>query len=102
MTWTKTTELASKIFNDYFKKQIVGLVLKTLGIGGGLYGMIVSFLVNKVFTFIKKEAESEARLLDQEKKDKENLAEYKKDIIEKAPESKLIEDETNILNGGKK
>lgn len=102
MSWTKLTNLLSLAFNEYLKRYAVSFVLKAIGVTGGIWTSIVSFVLTKVFFFIKKEVESEARLLDQEKKDKENLAEYKKDIQSGAPESELIQDEQNILNGGRK
>jgi flagellar biosynthesis component FlhA len=102
LNWTSITKIAASLFNSYVKKYVVSVALRAIGVTGGIWASIVSFVLTKVFFFVKKEVESEARLLDQQKKDKENLAEYKKDIQENAPESKLIEDETNILNGGRK
>lgn len=76
--------------------------MRAIGVSGGFLATALSFIVGKLFSLIKSKAESAARIKDQENLDKKINDEYQKDLIEQAPEEKLIEDETNILNGGRK
>ena len=102
MTWTKLVESLSILFNSYVKKYAVSFVLKTIGVTGGIWTKIVSFLLTRVFIYAKKQADEAARLADQKKKDQELLDKYKNAIKENAPEETLIDIETDILNGGRK
>ena len=102
MSFTKILNSFSFVFNEYIKKYLVSFVLKSIGMTGGLATTVVSFVLTKVFFYVKKEAELEAQVLDQKKEDKILLDKYKSDIESKVPESELIKDESDILNGGKK
>lgn len=102
MTWTKLVASITALFNNYVKKYLVSFVLRTIGVTGGIWTSIVSFLLTRVFFFLKKQAEEAARLADQKKKDQELLEKYKNAIKENAPEETLIDIEQSILNGGRK
>ena len=102
MNWTKLVESFSALFNTYVKKYVVSFVLKTIGISGGIWTKIVSFLLTRVFIYAKKQADEAARLADQKKKDQELLDKYRKAIEAKADELELIDIEQDILNGGRK
>lgn len=102
MTWTKLVESLSLLFNSYVKKYAVSFVLKTIGVTGGIWASIVSFVLTKIFMFEKAKLEEAARLADQAKKDKEILDKYKEAIKNNAPEQTIIDLETDLLNGGRK
>ena len=102
MTWTKLVESLSALFNSYVKKYAVSFVLKTIGVTGGIWTKVVSFILTKVFIFYKSKADEAARLADQAKKDKEILDKYRKAIEGAASELELIDIEQDILNGGHK
>lgn len=102
MTWTKFVESLSVLFNTYVKKYAVSFFLRAIGVTGGIWTSIVSFLLTRVFFFLKKQADEAARLADQKKKDQELLDKYKNSIKENAPEETLIDIEQDILNGGRK
>lgn len=102
MTWTKLVESLSTLFNSYVKKYAVSFILKTIGVTGGIWTKVVSFILTRVFIYAKKEADQAAAIADQEKKDKKINEKYQEQIKENAPESDLIESETDILNGGRK
>lgn len=102
MTWTKLVESLSILFNSYVKKYAVSFVLKTIGVTGGIWTKVVSFVLTKVFIFYKSKADEAARLADQAKKDKEILEKYKEAIKNNAPEQALIDLEEQLLNGGRK
>lgn len=102
MTWTKLVESLSALFNSYVKKYAVSFILKTIGVTGGIWTKIVSFVLTRVFIYAKKQADEAARLADQEKIDKKINEKHQEQIKTNAPESDLIESETDILNGGRK
>ena len=102
MTWTKLVESLSALFNSYVKKYAVSFVLKTIGVTGGIWTKVVSFVLTKVFIFYKSKADEAARLADQAKKDKEILDKYKNAIKENAPEQAIIDLEEQLLNGDRK
>lgn len=102
MTWTKLVESLSVLFNTYVKKYAVSFILKTIGMSGGIWTSIVSFVLTKFYLFEKKKIEEAARLDDQEKIDKKINEKHQEQIKTSAPESELIESETDILNGGRK
>lgn len=102
MTWTKLVESLSLLFNSYVKKYAVSFVLKTIGVTGGIWTKVVSFVLTKIFIFYKSKADEAARLADQAKKDKEILDKYKEAIKNNATEQALIDLEEQLLNGGRK
>ena len=102
MTWTKLVESLSLLFNSYVKKYAVSFVLKTIGVTGGIWAKVVSFLLTKVFIYAKKQADQAALIADQAKKDKEILEKYKEAIKNNASEQELIDLEEDLLNGGRK
>ena len=102
MKWAKLVDTFSSLFNQYIKKYLVSFVLKAIGVTGGIWTSIVSFILTRVFIFAKKQADEAARLADQKKKDQELLDKYKNAIKENAPEETLIDIEQDILNGGRK
>ncbi len=102
MTWTKLVDTFTALFNNYVKKYLVSFVLRAIGVTGGIWTSIVSFLLTRVFFFLKKQAEEAARLADQKKKDQELLDKYKNAIKENAPEQAIIDLEEQLLNGGRK
>jgi len=102
MTWTKLVESFSILFNSYVKKYAVSFILKTIGVTGGIWTKIVSFVLTRVFIYLGKKADQAAAIADQEKKDKEILEKYKDAIKNNAPEQELIDIETDLLNGGRK
>lgn len=102
MTWTKLVDSFSILFNSYVKKYAVSFVLKTIGVTGGIWTKVVSFLLTKVFIYAKKQADQAALIADQAKKDKEILEKYKEAIKNNASEQELIDIETDLLNGGRK
>lgn len=102
MTWAKLVESLSLLFNSYVKKYAVSFVLKTIGVTGGIWTKVVSFILTKVFVFYKSKADEAARLADQAKKDQEILDKYKNAIRENASEQTLIDIEQDLLNGGRK
>ncbi len=102
MTWTKLVESFSVLFNNYVKKYAVSFILKTIGVTGGIWTKIVSFVLTRVFIYAKKQADQAAAIADQEKKDKEILEKYKDAIKNNAPEQELINLEQDLLNGGRK
>jgi hypothetical protein len=102
MTWTKLVDSFSVLFNSYVKKYAVSFVLKTIGITGGIWTKVVSFLLTKVFIYAKKQADQAALIADQAKKDKEILEKYKEAIKNNASEQELIDLEQDLLNGGRK
>jgi len=102
MTWTKLVESFSILFNSYVKKYAVSFILKTIGVTGGIWTKIVSFVLTRVFIYAKKQADQAAAIADQAKKDQELLDKYKNAIKENAPEETLIDIEQDILNGGRK
>ena len=102
MTWTKLVESLSSLFNGYVKKYAVSFIIKTIGVTGGIWTKIVSFVLTRVFIYAKKQADEAARLADQKKKDQELLDKYKDAIKENASEQTLIDIEQDLLNGGRK
>lgn len=102
MTWTKLVDSFSVLFNSYVKKYAVSFILKTIGVTGGIWSSIVSFVLTKIFSFYKSKADEAARIADQEKIDKKIDEKHQQQLKENAPESDLIESETDILNGGRK
>ena len=102
MTWTKLVESLSILFNSYVKKYAVSFVLKTIGVTGGIWTKVVSFVLTKVFIFYKSKADEDARLADRANKDKEMLDKYKEYIKNNATEQALIDLEEQLLNGGRK
>lgn len=102
MTWTKLVNSFTILFDSYVKKYLVSFVLKTIGVTGGIWTKVVSFLLTKVFIYAKKQADQAALIADQAKKDKEILEKYKEAIKNNASEQELIDIETDLLNGGRK
>lgn len=102
MTWTKLVDSLSLLFNSYVKKYAVSFILKTIGVSGGIWASIVSFVLTKVFMFEKSKAEEAARLADQKKIDDALIEKKKQAIKDNANEPVLIDVETDILNGGRK
>lgn len=102
MTWTKLVNSFTILFDSYVKKYLVSFVLKTIGVTGGIWTKVVSFLLTKVFIYAKKQADQAALIADQAKKDKEILEKYKEAIKNNASEQELIDLEQDLLNGGRK
>jgi len=102
MTWTKLVNSFTILFDSYVKKYLVSFVLKTIGVTGGIWTKVVSFILTKVFIYAKKQADQAALVADQAKKDKEILEKYKEAIKNNASEQELIDLETDLLNGGRK
>lgn len=98
----KWSDLVASAFNKYIKNNVVAFIVKAAGITSKFWVSVASFILSKVYLAIKEKIEEQARLMDQAKKDRELLAEYKKAIQEKRSEQELIAIEEEILNGGRK
>ena len=100
--WVDVAGALNNVFNNIVKPAIVSGILTALGLAGAFWTWLVGLFVSWGWTKADKEIKSQARLKDQENVDDALLNKYKEDIKNDVPESQLIEDETNILNGGRK
>lgn len=101
--WSKLIGWLDSILPVFLKQYGAKILMTAVGITGGFWAWIIGDALEYIW---KKEVEpelaKEAGLVDQKKIDDKLNSTYQGDINAKAPESKLIQDETNILNGGRK
>jgi len=77
--------------------------MKAIGVSSGIWSSIVSFVLVKIYTKLKKEADSKAAIEDQKKIDDELNKKHQEQLNNpNTTEQELIETETDILNGGRK
>lgn len=72
------------------------------GIAGGVWTWIISFFVKKAANEVLKELSGAASKQDQLNLNEDLSKEYQDLVIKGAPESELIDKETEILNGKRK
>lgn len=82
--------------------QLATIIMAAVGLSGGFWLFTVKFGLGKIWKKVQPEIESAAHLADQKKKDDKIADKYEADLHAHAPESQLIEDEGDILNGGRK
>ncbi len=99
INWEKLVLFLKETIPSFLKSDLVPLILRTLGLAGGVWTWIVGIILSLVWKEAEQELESEARIEDQKEVDDSNIDKYKKDIKEGAPVETKIKDETNLLNG---
>jgi hypothetical protein len=95
-------EFISNVAPTALKKYLMPVLLRTLGIASGFWGWIAWFAVTIVWGKVIKRILSAARKQDQKEIDDENEKTYMADKKAGAPVEKLIEDETDLINGNRR
>lgn len=96
--WQRLAKALSTVFTNYLQKPAVAAILKSLGLAGGFWTWLTTLLVKWGWKKADKEIQSQARLADRIKSDKDVREEYQKKIEENASEDELIKTELDILD----
>lgn len=94
--------ILSEILKNLIENQLATIILGALGLSGGIWLFVVKFGLTKIWQKVEPEIESAAHLADQKKKDEKLNETYQNDIKTGADEKKLIQDETDMFNSGRK
>ncbi len=99
--WQKLAKTFFDAFNSYIKPWLVSAFLSSVGLAGGFWTWLVGLFVSRGAKLAEKEIESQARIADQTKTDKQIREKYMDQIKNGASEDELIKSETDILNSGR-
>lgn len=99
--WVQIVQILSNIFTQYIEGHLVLIIMSALGLSGGIWLWFVKFGVDQVVKKVEPIIDSAAHLQDQKIVDDKLNQTYQQDIGAKKDEQTLINDETNILNGGR-
>lgn len=99
--WVKLSQLLNSAMQSKGISWITFHILKVLGLAGGFWNWIVALAIKYGWKKADKEIQSQARLADRTKSDKEIREEYMDKIKTRANEEELIKSEESILNSGR-
>ena len=99
MNWLKLVTFFKGVMPIFLKKYASTFILRVLGLAGGVWGWVISFVLLLVWDKVEQELETEARLEDQKEHDALNITKLEADRTAGASPEKIVEDETNLLNG---
>lgn len=102
MNWQKLVEIVYTFLQKYVTGALVSAFMKAVGWSSGFVSGILAWAIGKGLEKGAEIADSAARIEDQEALDEKLETKYQEDIKHGAPEPELIQDEEDILNGGRR